>query len=338
MMRIAGIGDLFIPAIYIKKGFAPWHAAGHVVDVMDWPLESFQALQAINLQVEKFGSDAVEPPDIIYEFCAEADVIVTQFCTITKKLIDACPRLKAVGILRSGVENVNAAYLEEKGIRLFHTPGRNADSVSDFTIGLMLCEARNIARGHLGMKKGQWIREYPNSGSIPDLRGRTVGLIGCGAIGRKVAEKLRGFDMRILGYDPFANHEGCRESGILLTDLDSLLSESDFISIHARLTIENHHLINDKRLRQVKRGAYLINTSRAGLIDEVALYNALCDGTLAGAALDVFEHEPPGADDPLVSLPNVTVTPHMAGGSNDAFYNTPALLRASMDQWLHHEI
>ena len=333
-MKLVGIGDLFIPASYIEKGFAPLREKGHLVEVMDWPLKSFDELQNYNLLVETQGCQALQPPQCVFELCADADVIVTQFCTVTRELVDACPKLKAIGVLRGGIENVCSEYAREKGIEVFNAPGRNAEAVSDFTVGMIICEARNIARGHHGILTGRWIRDYSNSGMIPDLPGRTVGLIGCGAIGMKVAKKLSGFDMTLLGYDPFASAERCKEAGIELVELDELMARADFVSLHARLTAENRHLIDARRLALMKPTAYLINTSRAGLIDEAALVEALRAKKIAGAALDVYEHEPPQPDDPLLALDNVTLTPHMAGGSNDAFFNTPILLRKRMEAWI----
>lgn len=333
-MKLVGIGDLFIPASYIEKGFAPLREKGHLVEVMDWPLKSFDELQNYNLLVETQGCQALQPPQCVFELCADADVIVTQFCTVTRELVDACPKLKAIGVLRGGIENVCSEYAREKGIEVFNAPGRNAEAVSDFTVGMIICEARNIARGHHGILTGRWIRDYSNSGMIPDLPGRTVGLIGCGAIGMKVAKKLSGFDMTLLGYDPFASAERCKEAGIDLVELDELMARADFVSLHARLTAENRHLIDARRLALMKPTAYLINTSRAGLIDEAALVEALRAKKIAGAALDVYEHEPPQPDDPLLALDNVTLTPHMAGGSNDAFFNTPILLRKRMEAWI----
>lgn len=333
-MKLVGIGDLFIPASYIEKGFAPLREKGHLVEVMDWPLKSFDELQNYNLLVETQGCQALQPPQCVFELCADADVIVTQFCTVTRELVDACPKLKAIGVLRGGIENVCSEYAREKGIEVFNAPGRNAEAVSDFTVGMIICEARNIARGHHGILTGRWIRDYSNSGMIPDLPGRTVGLIGCGAIGMKVAKKLSGFDMTLLGYDPFASAERCKEAGIEPVELDELMARADFVSLHARLTAENRHLIDARRLALMKPTAYLINTSRAGLIDEAALVKALRAKKIAGAALDVYEHEPPQPDDPLLALDNVTLTPHMAGGSNDAFFNTPILLRKRMEAWI----
>ena len=214
-----------------------------------------------------------------------------------------------------------------------NTPGRNADSVADFTVGALIAECRNIAKGHLGLKNGVWIREYPNYEYIPDLPDKTVGIIGFGEIGRKVAKRLAGFDMRILAYDPFVKEA----EGAEMVSLEYLMENSDFVTLHARLTEENRHLINEKMLGLMKKYSYIINTSRSGLIDEEALYKVLKEKKIAGAMLDVFEKEPPEKDYPLVTLENVTLTPHMAGGSTDAFWNSPKKLAFEMKKVLNGE-
>jgi D-3-phosphoglycerate dehydrogenase len=326
-MKLVGIGDLFIPYGKIRDGLAPLQALGVEIETFDWEPGGFEELQNVNLKVETKGSGAYDPPPQVYAAVTDADIIVTQFCTIPAKLIDACPKLKLIGVLRAGVENVDVGHATKRGALVMNTPGRNADAVADFTVGMIICEARNITRGFLGMKQGKWIRTYPNSGMIPDMPGKTVGIIGLGEIGRKVAKRLAGFDMRLLAYDPFVKEP---PEGIRMIDLPTLMAESDFVTIHARLTPETKGLIGADLIRKMKPSAYLVNTSRSALVDEKALGAALRGKKIAGAALDVFDVEPPGADYPLVVLDNVTVTPHMAGGSNDAFYNSPKLLGAEI--------
>ena len=163
-------------------------------------------------------------------------------------------------------------------------------------------------------------RVYPNSSYIPDLPGKTVGIVGLGEIGLKVAKRLTGFDMKMLAYDPYAKEV---PDYIKLVSLEEIMKESDFVTIHARLTNETKGMISAELINLMKPTSYLINSSRSALVDEEALYQALKEGRLAGAALDVFDVEPPGKDYPLVRLENVTITPHMAGGSSDAFFNSP---------------
>ncbi len=327
MMKIVGIGDLFIPCSYIEAGMSGLRQYGMELETVEWSLSGFDELQHINLLVEQGGREDIPIPAEILAAAQDADILVTQFFPIGKGLIDLCPRLKKIGVLRAGYENVDVEYAKARGIRVYHTIGRNAHAVSDFAVGAMICEARDIARGHYGIKTGRWLREYSNSGMIPDLYGKTVGIIGYGEIGRLVAKKLSGFDVKILAYDPF--YHG---SDVTLVPLETLMEKSDFVTIHARLTPENKRMINAQMLARMKPTAYLINTSRSGLIDEAALYEALKEKRIAGAFLDVFDHEPPAADDPLLSLDNITFTPHMAGGSNDAFIHTPKLLADALEK------
>lgn len=326
-VKLVGIGDLFIPHAYIRAGFQPLVDLGVEVKTMDWKLKDFEELQSINLAVEHGGSEAYEPPKYIIEAVKDADIIITEFCTVTKKLIDSCSKLKVIGVLRAGTENINTSYASEKNILVYNTPGRNADSVADFTIGVLLCESRNIARGFRGLKKGEWIRIYPNSGHIPELPGKTVGIIGLGEIGQKVAKRLAGFDVKLLGYDPFVQNFPYR---IKMVSLDQLMAESDFVTIHVRAMKETDKLINQALIAKMKPTAYFINTSRSSVVDEKALYAALKANKIAGAALDVFDVEPLEKDNPLLKLDNVTITPHMAGGSNDAFFNSPKKLAVEM--------
>lgn len=333
-MKLVGIGDLFIPKEYIVSGFKSFEKFGVQVETLDWRLQDFQELQNINLLVEQGGSEAYEPPQYILDAVKDADIVITEFCTVTKKMIDYCEKLKVIGVLRAGIENVNLDYASQKGILVYNTPGRNSDAVADFTLGLLISECRNIAKGHLGLKNGKWNREFPNSFYIPDLPGKTVGIVGLGEIGQKVAKRLVGFDVNLLGYDPFVTNP---PYGIEMVGLDRLMAESDFVTIHARMTKETEKMINGELIAKMKPTSYFINTSRAGLVDEQALYEALKNKRIAGAALDVFMVEPPGIDYPLVVLENVTVTPHMAGGSKDAFLNSPKKLAVEMERLWNKE-
>ncbi len=320
MVKILGIGDHFIPAAIIGQGLSELDAD---VSVLDWALPDEAELQRLNSIVECEGCEALQPPDYVIDAAKDCDIFVTQFVPVTQRLIDACSRLKCIGVLRAGWENINVAHATKKGVLVVNTPGRNANAVADFTIGMMLAEARNIARGHLLLKNGEWVRQYPNSFYIPDMYGKTVGLIGFGEIGRGVAHRLSGFDVRLLVYDPFVKQ---LPEGVVACGLHELMCESDFVSVHVRSSKETENLVSADMIALMKPTAYLINTARPAIIDENALYEALRDRRIAGAAIDVFNVEPPGRDYPLVRLENITVTPHMAGGSRDAFYGSPGKL------------
>lgn len=326
-MKIVGIGDLLIPAEYIKDGFCKFETMGHEVTAIDWKLKDYEELQNINLKVEVSGSEAYEPSDTIIEAVKDADVIITQFCPITKRVIDACRNLKIIGILRGGCENVNVEYATEKNILVYNTPGRNSNAVADFTVGMMLSECRNIAKAHRNLKEGNWVRDYDNKKTVPDLTDKIVGIIGFGEIGRKVAKRLHGFDMKIIAYDPFVKEI---PDYVTMVSLEELMNKSMFVTLHTRLCDETERMIDAEKLGMMRSDAYLINTARSGLVDEKALYEVLKAKKIAGAALDVFDVEPPTKDYPIVTLENVTVTPHLAGGTVDAFTGSPKLLAKEM--------
>lgn len=326
-MNIVGIGDLLIPENYIREGFSNFEQAGASLKTVSWKMKDYEELQKINLLIETKGSEAYEVPIDILEAVRDADVIITQFCPINRQVLDSCRRLKVVGVLRGGVENVNLTYAKEKEITVFHTPGRNANAVADFTVGLLLAECRNIAKSYLNLKDGRWIRDYSNKNSVPDLADKVAGIVGFGEIGRRVAKRLAGFDMKIVAYDPFVK-EG--PAGVEMVSLEKLMKVSDFVTVHARLTKETEHLISADLLNLMKPTAYLINTARSGLVDENALCEVLKERKIMGAAIDVFDEEPPRKGYPLIELENITATPHLAGGTRDAFTSSPKLLAAEM--------
>lgn len=332
-MKVVGIGDLLIPKEYIEEGFKCFKDYGAQLEVVEWSLNSYEELQNINLLVETKGCQVYEVPKYIVDAVKDADIIITQFCPITKEVIDNCKNLKAIGVLRGGYENVNLDYANRKGITLLNTPGRNSNAVADFTVGLLISECRNIAKSHRNLKNGEWIRDYSNAEYVPDLADKTVGIVGFGEIGRKVAKRLEGFDMKVVVYDPFLKGD----SEVNKVSLEELMKTSDFVTLHARLTKETEKLINKDLLGLMKPTAYLINSARSGLVDEEALYEALKNKEIAGAALDVFDKEPPGKEYPLVTLENVTITPHLAGGTKDAFTSSPNILGKEMIKLLSGE-
>ncbi|TCS80540.1 2-hydroxyacid dehydrogenase [Pectinatus cerevisiiphilus] len=322
-MKVIGIGDLLIPAQYIKAGFAIFKDKNIDLSVVDWQLKNQEELQKINLQIEQQGSEAYIVPDKLIEQIKDADILITQFCPVNEKVIDACKNLKVIGVLRGGCENVNLAAATKRNILVYNTPGRNSSAVADFTVGMLIAECRNIARSHTNLKNGKWIRKYANKAYIPDLANKTAGIIGLGQIGKKVAKRLHSFDMNIIAYDPFA--AGLPEY-IKTDSLVNTVKNADFLLLHSRLTADTKHMINARLLNMMKPTAYIINTARSGLVDEEALYETLHNNRIAGAALDVFDKEPLPREYALATLPNVTITPHLAGSTTDAFLHSPYLL------------
>ncbi len=322
---IVAVGDLFLDAATLREVIAPSLPENVNLRVIQWHTDGKEELQKYNLQCEQQGPEGIEPPAELLDLVRDANILFTQFCPISTCVLDAAQKLRVIGVGRSGVENINVVAATERGISVLNTVGRNAQAVAEYTIGLLLCEARNIGRGHASLKQGEWRKKYANDATVPELPGKTLGLVGLGKIGAMVVRKLAGFDMRCIAYDPYANAVMAGELGVELVDLETLLRTSDFVSVHARLTEETRHLLNAEKLALMKPTAYLINTARAELIDEQALVEVLGQGRIAGAALDVFMNEPPAANDPLLTLDNLTLSPHQAGVTADAYRTTAKL-------------
>ncbi len=211
-----------------------------------------------------------------------------------------------------GIDNVDVDAATRFGVVVTRVPGHvEREAVAEHAVALILAALRNLINAHLKVVEGRWGER--GKFVCHELRSLKVGLIGIGNIGSRVAEILtKGFNAKVIAYDPYVSAERARELGVELVDLDTLISESDIISIHAPLTKETYHLINEDRLRRMKRSAIIVNTARGGLIDTDALVKALRDGWIAGAALDVTDPEPLPPDHPLYKLPNVIITPHIA--------------------------
>lgn len=339
MTRLKGIllGDAMIGAggfnTAWEKYLAPW---GEVAYYGDW-VTDFGELQHRRLEVEKNGPgiEPVEP--LIIEHGQDANVLAGLFIAISKAVLETMPQLRLIGVSRAGLENVDVEEATKRGILIFNVMGRNAHAVSDFAVGMMLAEARNIARAHYAIKNGIWQKKFANDGYVPELGGKRVGLVGFGYIGSLVAKKLGGFDTELVVYDPYADPELLKSYGCTPMGLEELFATSDFVSIHARLTPETKGLVSRDLIARMKETAIFINTGRAGLVDYDALAEALAEKRIMGAALDVFVNEPIEEGSPFLDLDNVTLTTHIAGTTADALNNSPFLLMADVAKLLQGE-
>jgi D-3-phosphoglycerate dehydrogenase len=322
-MKLLAISDAYIPQAVMERGLARLGALGIQVEVRPWEHASLIELQQANLAIEQGGPSAVPLDEHLMADGAEVEILVVQFAPVAERFLERLPALKVIGVLRGGCENLAVATATRRGIGVINTPGRNARAVAECTVGLMLAEIRNLARAHASLKAGDWRREFPNRQAIPELRGKTVGLIGYGAVGRLVAHYLEAFGSRIVVYDPYLQGDPAPAEQV---ELATLLETSDLVSLHARLTPESQGLIGAAELARMKPSAVLVNTARSGLIVEAALVDALRRRTIMGAALDVFDLEPLGPGHPFLALDNVTLTPHLAGSSIDAFHGSPELM------------
>jgi len=333
-MKLLAISDTYIPAGFMEQGLASLAPLGVEVEVRRWEHPTLVALQEANLAIEQGGPEAVALPAEVTDNVAQFDIVVVQFTPISRSFIEAADRLSVIGVLRGGTENVDVPVATRRGIAVLNTPGRNARAVAECAMGLILAEIRNIARAHALLKQGDWRRSFPNSAAIPELYEKTVGLVGFGSVARLVAGYLEGFGSRVIAFDPYFQGDPGR---VTLVDLETLLRESDVVSIHARLTDQSYHLIGGAQLALMKPSAVLVNTARSGLVDEQALVRALTERRIMGAALDVFDVEPLPPDHPLVKLDNVTIVPHIAGSTIDAFRISPRLMAGHLARLLEGE-
>lgn len=271
------------------------------------------------LLFETKGPDAVPSNPKLMEEIKDADLLITQLSPISTETLEKAEKLEAIIILRSGVENVNLDYCSKRGIKVMNVPGRLAVPVSEYTVGMIISETKNIARSHETIRKGNWTNKYPNQEYSFNLKNHNVGLVGYGNIGKRVAKVMQSMEANVLVYEPYLPAEVIEEEGCKPVTLDELCSEADVISVHFRLTDETRGMIGEEQFKRMKKGTFLINTARAGLIDEKALIDALESHRIAGAALDVFHEEPLPKDHPFMTLDNVTITAHIAGLSCDAF-------------------
>jgi len=255
-------------------------------------------------------------PEEVREALKEADGIIIRSGTkLTQELLDGQPRLKAIVRAGVGVDNIDLTAATREGIVVMNTPAGNTTSTAEHTMAMMLAMSRNIAPAAASMREGKWDRKkYMGT----QLAGKTLGVLGLGRIGLSVARRARGFEMNVIGYDPFLSPERAAEFGIeLYRDVDELVPLCDYITVHTPLTEETRGLINARRLANMKKNCRIINCARGGIVDEAALSDAVKTGRIAGAALDVFVDEPP-KDPTLQQLENVLTTPHLAASTEEA--------------------
>ncbi len=233
---------------------------------------------------------------------------------ITRWVIEACPDLRIIAVHGAGVDQVDVAAATDAGVVVTNVPGGNANAVAELVLGLMLSLVRRIPQcSWIVQHEGKW-----DEGRVlgDELRGKTLGVVGCGHVGKRVIGFAQAFEMAVLAHDPLISAEVIQAMGARPVDLATLLQSVDVLTLHVPLMDKTRHLIGASQLASMKKGALLINGSRGPIVDEAALFAALQSGHLGGAALDVLEKEPPAADNPLRGLPNVVITPHIAGSTH----------------------
>jgi len=277
----------------------------------------------------------LEPTELVSRI-ADADLAIIESDNITAEIIAHAKNLRWIVVCRGTVINVDISAATERGILIANTPGRNADAVADLTVCFMIMISRHVLKAVQSMASGDWVKEgkreiYLRFQGI-ELYGRTAGLVGLGAIGSRVAERLSAFHMQLLAYDPYVSPSEAQKIGVQLVDLDTLMRQSDFVSLHAPLTEKTRGMIGSHQIGLMKPSAYFINTARAELVDETALINALREHKIAGAAVDVYLEEPLPLGHPWYSLDNVICTPHIGGASKDVVnHQSEMAIKAAID-------
>ena len=271
--------------------------------------------------VEVWDKYTPPPRDVLLQKAREVDALVTLLTDkIDKELLDNAPRLRIVAQYAVGYDNIDVDYATKRGVYVTNTPGVLTDATADLTWAILLAAARRVVEADKFVRNGDYWKTgtgwHPMMMLGAHVTGKTLGIIGMGRIGRAVARRAKGFGMRILYYQRHRLPEDVeRELGAKYVDLDTLLRESDFVSIHVPLTKETYHMIGERELRLMKRSAVLVNTARGAVVDTNALVKALKEGWIAAAALDVFEQEPLPPDHPLTKLNNVVLTPHIGSAT-----------------------
>jgi phosphoglycerate dehydrogenase-like enzyme len=277
-------------------------------------------------------------PEALSERMADADVFVVESDKVTRPMIERATHLKHIVVCRGTIITVDLDACAERGILVTHTPGRNADSVADLTVCFMLMISRHVTEAMQGMKQGEWVRLGKADTYLKyqgfELFGRIAGLVGLGAIGRRVVQRLKSFNMKVIAYDPFIAPEEAQQLGVGLVSLDDLMRQSDYVSLHAAATPETKDMVGAQELALMKPGAYLINTARAQLVNEAALLDALNDHRIAGAAVDVYMEEPLPLESPWYHVSNAICTPHIGGASNDVILHQSEMAITSVVDFL----
>ncbi len=317
MRKVAIIGDNFmLPTIFEEKLIEHCEEQLEIrcltQDWPDVPMEHGYDVPGMDGLKEYMGN-----ADEIVDFISDSEVLVTHLAPMSRVMFEQLTTLKMIAVSRGGPVNIDTAAAKDAGVRVVNTPGRNASAVAEFTLGGILAETRMIRVGHEALRKGEWRGDlYRADTAGRELNELTVGVIGYGDIGTRVVRLLRAFGTRVLVHDPYIQLSiDDVKAGVELVSFDSLLERSDIVTIHARVTEETTQMMNAEAFERMKAGSIFINTARGPLVDYDALYDSLLSGHLAGAMLETFSVEPVPMDSPLIQLPNVTLTPHIAGAS-----------------------
>jgi D-3-phosphoglycerate dehydrogenase len=296
---------------------------------LPWPVEPFGRIAEVD---EASGSE-----EAMIAALRGVEVCVTQMAPLTKKILAACPDLRLFCVSRGGPVNTNVTAATEHGVAVTFAPGRNATATAEHTLAMMLAATRRIPQTHTDLAGGTWRGDYYKYDNVgPELEGSTVGLVGYGAIGSRVAHMLGGFGAEVLVFDPYVTPDALGTSAEQV-ELDELLSRSRIVTLHARVTPETTGMIGAAQIAAMPAGSVIVNCARGGLLDYDATCDALDSGHLFGAAFDVFPEEPIPAGSRLLSTPNIVMTPHLAGASKETAAKAAQIVAGDVGRYLRGE-
>lgn len=335
-MKSVAVGDIFITPDMMQNGFEEY--SGHFGPCRYFYFGSNDRKDMRNtVKIIEAGRGAeCQLPEGLMEAIVDAEVLMVHLCPVTETLISKAKKLKYILCNRGGMENIDIEAATKRGIWVITNPAHNANAVAEFTIGAIFCETRNFARAHYSMLQCEWREKYPNSGRIIEIKDLTVGIVGFGNIGELVCEKLRPFGCKIListPREPDRKNPNIDWDKVKYVDFDTLIREADIVSIHVR-SKEKKVLFGEREFKMMKPTAYLINTSRSYMVDTQALADALKEGQISGAAIDVFDREPLEKEHPLLGIDSITLTNHRAGDTLNAYKDSPAMMLGGLARWL----
>lgn len=290
--------------------------------------------RSVARRIEEEGPDWVVYSEEYLKVIEDCEILVIMYNGVNKVLLDHAKNLKYIAVMRSGLENVDVEECKKRGIKVSNCPGKVSEPVSEMACTMILDMMRNVTAVNKNWKPGDGFQAVESSKLSYET---TIGIVGFGIIGRKVAKKLGGFDFNFIAYDPYAKKEDAEAMGVKLVELDELMSSADIITVHARLLPSTENLIDEKEISLMKPTACLVNTARAGLVNEDALIRALKEKKIRGAALDVFKEEPLPDDHILHKLDNVVITPHMAGNAGDVMLLSVRMMMEEIIRYMSGE-
>ncbi|WP_042663664.1 2-hydroxyacid dehydrogenase [Haloferax sp. ATB1] len=324
-------GDPQQPSEYMYEAASFLESEGVSLSRIDWKADvSAERFREVTMEMESRGPSDYDTSSIEAHLDG-VDALVVHKAPVSASVIEAGDSLQVVGAARGGVENVDIETAETNDVAVLHAPGRNKNAVSDYAVSLLLAKVREIPHHTSALHAGEWSQEFDPDRLPRDVEAMTIGIVGFGNIGQQVARRLSGFGPELLAYDPYQDESTFDDAGVERATLDGLLERADAVTLHARLTEETQGLLGGDELARMNQSAILVNSARGGLVDEAALVDALRTGSIAGAALDVFETEPLPEDHPFLEMDNVVLSPHTAGSTRDAVTNGPRMIAEGIE-------